>query len=149
MLKEPFAKIPYHFPGITVLVPKQCENDIVAIEKGSLVPNNIPIRTKNFTLIRYIANIVLLTKTDYDMGKMNPVKTFDPPIEIRVGYNFDDIMKSNCEIKNLKLAYWDGDQWVIISNPSHGYHILPPSTGKVAEARIWSWVGDPPLAWGK
>jgi hypothetical protein len=58
-------------------------------------------------------------------------------------------MESNCDFKQLQLAYWDGSHWVIISDPPHEYHILPPSTGQIAEARIWSWVGDPPLAWGK
>ena len=149
MRKEPLVKVPYHFPGITVLVPKQNKYDIVAIDKGYLFPNNIPIKTDYFTLIRHIANIVLLTKKDYDEGNMNPVKTFDPPIEIRVGYNFSDAMESNCDFKQLQLAYWDGSHWVIISDPPHEYQILPPSTGQIAEARIWSWVGDPPLAWGK
>jgi hypothetical protein len=149
MDKEPFVKVPYHFHGITFLVPKQYENDIVAIDKGSFLPNNIQNKTDNFTLIRHIANIVLYNKIDYDQGKMNPVKTFDPPIEIRAGYKSTDVKQSNGDINKLKLAYWDGRQWVIISDPSHEFHILPSSTGQIAEARIWSWVGDPPLAWGK
>jgi hypothetical protein len=149
MIKEPFAKVPYHFPGITVLVPRQSQNDIVAIDKGILNPDKIPVKTGNFSLIRLIGNIVFVNKSDSDLGKMNPVKTFDPPVEFRVGYNFDDVLKSRGDFRKLKLAYWDGSQWVIISDSAHEYQILPPSTGQVAEARIWSWVGDPPLGWGK
>jgi hypothetical protein len=58
-------------------------------------------------------------------------------------------MESKCDIQQLKLAFWDGSQWVILSDASHEYYILPPSTGQIAEAKIWSWTGDPPLAWGK
>ena len=148
MEKEIFVKVPYHFPGITVLVPM--ESEIVAIDGGSILPNNIQDKTENFTLIRQIANIVLLTREDYENGRIeNPVKTFSPPIEFRVGYNFYDLMESNCNINDLKLAYWNGKEWIIISDPQYDYRILPPSTGQVAEVKIWSWVGDPMLAWGK
>ena len=147
---EPIVKELYHFPGITVIVPKQTENDIVAINQGTLIPGNIPMGTDYFTPIRHITNFVLYNKTDYQKGGRTPVKKFDPPIEIRVGYNFYDIMESNCDIKQLKLAYWDGSQWKIISDdPLCEYHILPPSTGQVAEAKIWFWEGDPLVVWGK
>jgi len=150
MYKEPSEKKPYHFPGITVLVAKQGENDVIAVDKGSLVPDTIPTITKKFTLIRLIGNFVILTQADYDHGNtMNPLKSFDPPLEIRVGYNFDDAMKCRGGYRKLKLAYWDGSEWVIISDAAHEYQILPPSTGQVAEARIHSWAGDPPLGWGK
>jgi len=149
MFKEPLVKVPYHFPGISVLVSRKSGDDeIVAIDKGSLVPDHIPMITDNFRLIRYIGNIVLLRRADYEAGKIIPVQTFDPPIEFRVGYNFHDIMKSNGDHQQLKLAYWDGHEWVIFNESTHEYYILPPSTGQVAEAKIWSWVGDPMVAWG-
>ena len=149
MIIEPSDKVPYHFPGITILVPKQKEFDIVAVDKGTLIPDKIPWKTDSFTLIRLIGNIVLIKKADYDQGKVNIVKTFDPPVEIRVGYSSFDVIQSRGDPQKLKLAYWDGDRWVILNNKSHEYQILPPSTAQVAEAKIWSWAGDPPLAWGK
>jgi hypothetical protein len=142
MSKERF--VVYDFPGITVLVPKQ--SDIVAVDKGSFTPNKIQKVTKPFTMIRQIANIVFYKKADVE--KTQPVTEFEPPIEIRVGYNIYDVIKSHGDHKKLKLAYWDGSQWVIISNAEHDYRILPPSTGQVAEAKIRSWAGDPPVAWG-
>jgi hypothetical protein len=148
MLKDPLVKVPYHFPGITVLVPGQPGGELVAVNKGSLIPDHIPVVTPYFRWIRHIANIVLLRRADYEEGIMNPVQTFDPPIEFHVGYNFHDIMKSNGDYLQLKLAYWDGREWVIFNEPTHEYHILPPSTGQVAGAKIWSWVGDPMVAWG-
>lgn len=145
MIQEPLAKLEYHFPGITVLVPEQKGDQIVKVNNDPL-PDNIPDQQdqpENFKLIRYIANITLFSSTSND-----PVLTFDPPIEIRVGYTIKDIMASNCDYKQLKLAYWDGSQWVIFRELTHEYHILPPETGLVAEAKISSWVGDPPIGWG-
>ena len=149
MNKEACDKVPYHFHGLTVLVPKQRENELVVMDLGSFLPKNLQTRTENFTLIRIIANMAVFNKADFENRKMEPVKTFDPPIEIRVAYNFYDVMESNSDIRQLKLAFWDGSQWVILSDPAHEYQILPPSTAQVAEAKIWSWTGDPPLAWGR
>jgi hypothetical protein len=58
------------------------------------------------------------------------------------------LIKSNGNLESLKLAYWDGGKWEIISNQAHEYQILPDTTGMVAEVKIWHWAGDPPLAWG-
>lgn len=139
-MQKSIFKVPYHFPGITVLVPKQLE--IEAIDLRPINPGDIPDEDKfGIKVIRCIVNIVLNNRQG------EPVKTFDPPIELRVGYNFLDVMKSDCNIQKLNLAYWDGEKYVIISNREHEYQILPPSTGQVAEAKIWSWVGDPPLVW--
>ena len=136
--------VPHDYPGITVLVPEQRAVKIKVIELGPIIPGTIPeADSSGFKVIRYIVNIVLYNEQD------EPIKTFDPPIEIRVGYNITDVMQSDCDIHRLKLAYWDGDKYVIISDREHDYHILPPSTGQVAEAKIWSWVGDPPLVWGR
>lgn len=147
---EPLVKVPYYFPGMTVLVPNQTNGlELVAINKGSLFPDDI-LKTE-FTMIRFIANIILITRKDFDLHDVNhPIKKFDPAIEFRVGYNFLDVMKSDCNIDNLKLAYWDGSHWEIMNtNPIYEYQILPPDTGQVAEFKIWFWPGDPPFAWGK
>ncbi|MGB8214718.1 MAG: hypothetical protein WCE68_14260 [Anaerolineales bacterium] len=148
MSDEPLVKVPYNFPGITILVPNQNENDIVAINKGSLIPEHFPLRTGNFTMIRLIGNFVLATRAEYEHGEVNPVMDFDPPVEIRVAYNLGDVMESQGDYKKLKLAYWDGSDWVVLNETEHEYQILPPSTGQIAEAKIRTWVGDPPLAWG-
>jgi hypothetical protein len=145
-------KVAYHFPGITVIVPDQPNGiKLVAIDKGT-----IPDINKNmdgFELIRCIANIALLTEEDYKSGNLDSgfVTHFHRPIEFRVGYNFQDVMESQDDIHRLKVGYWDSNtsQWVIVSNAIHEYQILPPDTGQVAEFKIRSWSGDPPIAWGK
>ncbi|MBW6466335.1 MAG: hypothetical protein K0B06_07530 [Brevefilum sp.] len=145
-------KIPYSFPGITVFVPQQVPEigEIVAIDKKALIPKDLPKKTDNFRLIRVVANIVLYSKRDddqYDGAK--PIKKFNPPLEIRVGYTIEDVVENKGSFKKLKLAYWNGNKWVIFNNTEHEFHILPPDTGQVAEAKIKDWVGDPPIGWGR
>ncbi len=138
-----------HFPGITLLLPLQGEREIVVVDKGSL-PDNIPDQP-DFAQIRRIANIAFYYKDD--IYHKDPVTTFNPPIEVRVGYNFYDVIQSHADANQLKLAYWDINKsgWVIISDPASDfdYFMYPPDTGQVAEFKIWTWTGDPPLAWGR
>lgn len=145
-------KIPYHFPGITIFVPEQRDSkgEVVALDQSSLIPEDLPKKTENFRVIRVIANIVLYHKRDddrYDQSK--PIKKFDPPLELRVGYTTDDVVSNKGKFKELKLAFWNGNKWVMISDSEHEYDILPPNTGQVAEVKISNWAGDPPIAWGR
>jgi hypothetical protein len=140
----------FDFHGVTVLAPKQNNgNELMVVDMGSFLPKIDPTDKEDFKLIRHIANIVLFNKTDFENKRMKPLKEFDPPIKIRVGYTLFDVMECNGDIKQLKLAYWDGSRWVTISDPYHEYRILPHSTAPVAEATIWSWTADTPIAWGK
>ncbi len=149
MKERPTIKTAYHFPEVSVLVPQQLEQaEIVAVDLP--IPEDLPGFPEPHTKIRNIANIVLFHKADDNFQE--PVKDFNPPIEFRVHYKFEDVKKTdNCDINQLILAYWDDEKrkWVIISDLEHEYQILPPSTAQVAEAKIWSWNGDPTLAWGK
>lgn len=135
----------YHYTEISVLIPTQVGQkwDLVPVELP--IPENISSQQGEFTLIRPIINLEFFMENDRE----EPVISFNPPIEFRIGYRFDDVKMANCDIQQLKLVYWDGEKWVIISDTAHEYQILPPSTAQVAEVKIWSWLGDPPLAWGK
>jgi hypothetical protein len=135
-------KFPYHFPGISVIVPNSM---MIAINKGIQDPKSIRAESDGFKLIRIIGNICIFHSDDLK----NPIKKFDPPIKIRVGYNMQDVMQCEGDINQLKLAYWDGETWVVVSNPEHEYQILPFTTGQIAEFEITTWVGDPPVAWGR
>lgn len=142
----------YHFDGITVIVPKQSKikGEIVAIDQADLIPDDLPKESKGFKVIRVIGNIVLYNKKDDDVyDPQEAIQDFDPPIEIRVGYTTDDVIKNRGRFNRLKLAFWNGKKWVIISDAKHEYQILPPNTGQVAEVKIKKWAGDPPIAWGR
>jgi hypothetical protein len=150
---KPEHKVSFHFPGITVIVPQQedIKEEVVAIDLG--IPNRNEILKReqkgSYSATRFIANVVLYQRRDderYDLAK--PIKSFNPPIEIRVGYNIFDILEvGGTNQEALKLAYWDGVEWVLISDPAHEFMILPPNTGQIAEAKISHWIGDPPIAW--
>jgi len=145
--KHPYET--YDFPGITLLVPEQVGDQIMAIEKET-IDHEIPGKTPSFTVIRMIANIALVKMREYKENKKTIfVDSFKPPIKLYVGYHFIDLMRGFCKYEELKLAYWDGKEWVLLSDKLHDYLILPPSTGQVAEVTIRSWSGDPPVAWGK
>jgi hypothetical protein len=138
---------PYHFPGITIIVPEQDDGTQLFLEVKSmpdLTGKGFPDGSK---VIRQIANIALYTNRE-ERGK-EYVIDFMPPIELRVAYNFDDAMKAGCSIDGLKLAYWKDNAWVIFEDGVNcEYYILPPGTAQVAEVIIEHWPGDPPLAWG-
>ena len=141
------SKKAYHFHGITVLVPPQNSGiDIIPIDKG-INPVDWFYKTKDFKVIRPIANIALVTPPTPDNPPPPPVPPFDPPVEFRVNYNFLDVFKSGGDIDALKLAYWDGSAWIPISDSYHDYNIMPPSTGQIAEVVIREWPEDPPIAW--
>ena len=97
----------YHFPGFSIIVPGQIrrEVEIVPIEMPEGIPEDIPENTENFTLIRYIANIALFRKDDFENEDFeNPVLEFDPPIELRINYRSEDTGKADGDIHHLKLA---------------------------------------------
>ncbi len=153
MNKALLVKDSYHFPGITVLVPRQETGQVlVAINKGSLFPKgDLP---GDFHPIRKIANIALVPVEQLSQVKMVPANlrsevSFDPPIEFRVGYNFQDVLEAGGDISSLRLAYSDGTEWVPITPEENEYQILPPATGQVAEFKIITWPDDPMIAWGK
>ena len=145
---EPQRRVVYHFSGITVIVPEQVGDQIMPIDKG-LVNPKVFRNSSNFTFIRQIANIAFVKQQGYEPDSPQTYITdFTPPIELRVGYNIEDLFECATHGKTLKLAYWNGNDWVDISNDFFEYLILPPSTGQVAEVTIPAWIGDPPLAWG-
>ena len=145
-------KIAHHLPGLTVLVPRRIgqEIEIVPIDTTEMMPLSYEDRTDNFTFISEIANIALFRKDHLEQGNYEePIKEFDPPVEFRIPYGELELEHVHNDIHQLKLAYWVPDRWVIISDIFHEYQILPLSTAPIAEVKIWSWIGDPTLAWGK
>ena len=141
----------YHFPGVSIIVPQQRETEIsiVAHQLPDMDPDEYKNNPEIFTPKRIIGNFGLFTKADFDGNKFDePFKTFDFPIEFRVRYTIEDLEQFRRNIYQLKLAYWDTIEWVIVSRDEYEYKIYPASTAMFAEFKIWSWRGDPTLAWG-
>ena len=140
MIRKPIVKRVYHLPGFSALVPEIDDYIGIRVKWIETIPDNIEDQN-GFSLIRIIGNIDLVSEN----GKP---EVFDPPIEFRVPYTFYDERQAKYYSK-LKLAYWDGSQWVTISNQDYEYIIFPPSTARFAEVKFMEWPGDPTLAWGK
>jgi len=139
-------------PDLMVIVPRRIgqEIEIVPVNMPEGIVENNDKRTENFTWIRSIANFALFRKDHHEMGIYDaPIKEFDPPIELRIPYGNLELKHVHNNVSQLKLAYWARDRWVIISDIFHEYQILPPNFAPIAEVKIWSWLGDPTLAWGK
>jgi hypothetical protein len=93
-------------------VPEQLETkvEVVAIDKG--IPNRDEIirreKESRHHATRFIANIVLYERREderYDLA--DPIKSFNPPIEIRVGYKASDILEvgGNNHVSNDIILY--------------------------------------------
>jgi len=133
------------FDGITVIVPDQTgKTEPIHVEnKMDQIPD-LPKEKGKFRKIRTIANIAVIYE-----GKT--LKKFDPPIELRVVYNYGDLVKVKHNIRDLKLAYWDGEKYVVFTEVDNDYLIHKPTstTGLLAECKIHKWAGDPPIIWGR
>jgi hypothetical protein len=140
------------FPDLIVSVPRRIgqEIEIVPVDMTERETSHFAEETDNFTLIRPIANIALFRSDHLAIGNFEePVKEFDPPIEFRIKYGDLELEHVDGDVQQLKLAYWVPERWVIISDVFHEYQILPHNFARIAEVKIWSWVGDPTLAWGR
>lgn len=133
----------YNFFGMTVTVPDQNGRWVKVVEKAIPPLSSMP-GSAAFTPIRVLANVVVVDF--YDPNVI--LKHFDPPIKIEVGYQTQDLFEAARVARRLKLAYWDGDQWVVFTDADNNFSLLPPTTGAVGEVTISDWIGDPPIAWG-
>ena len=138
-------------PDLMVIVPRRIgqEIEIIPHEYRLWIPEKENRVTEDFRWIRSVATIALFRSDHLAKNKLEePVKEFDPPIEFRIKYG-DEELKQVEDIYQLKLAYWVPDRWVIISDIFHEYQIFERDFAPIAEVKIWSWLGDPTLAWGK
>jgi len=152
MRESGIIKKAHNLHALTVLVPRRIgqEFEIVPIDVPEPMVEHNDEGTMDFTWIRSVANVALFRKDHHDMKNYGePIKEFDPPIEFRIPYGDLELENVSNDISQLKLAYFSPDRWVIISDVFHEYQILPPEIARIAEVKIWSWVGDPTIAWGK
>jgi hypothetical protein len=71
----------------------------------------------------------------------------DPPVEVRVRYDTTDLNNTK---GSLRIAFWDGKQWVPFTKASHNFHLEGWDEGKGrgwAVASLTEWA-DPPIAVG-
>jgi hypothetical protein len=76
--------------------------------------------------------------------------TFDPPVEIRIGYSSYDLRMSSNGTQ-LKLAYWNGARWIPFTIKENNFRLETGGPGKgggwgIVSIASWS---DPTIAWGR
>jgi hypothetical protein len=78
------------------------------------------------------------------------VAEFEPPIELRVRYDEEDLAQAKKEGKDLWLGFWDGKEWIRFTNEKHQFELVPDRYKKLVGwgvVRISRWA-DPTKAWG-
>lgn len=70
------------------------------------------------------------------------LQKFSPPMVLRVAIT-DTARERAAETGRLRLAFWDGSEWVLFTKRKHLFR-LTPHFG-IAVIRDW---GDPAVAWG-
>ncbi len=93
-----------------------------------------------FRLGRYVMNIDLFKSNAADLN---------PPAQIWVALTAEDLARARSS-DNLKLAYWNGGQWVIFTASKHHFHVVKPDNAGEAGYAVADFMrwGDPPLAVG-
>ncbi len=142
-MQGPQGQRVYNFLGVTVTIPDQ--GKWVRVVDKAMPPLSTMPGNENFTPIRLLVNLAVV---DYD-NENTVLTAFNPPIEFDVNYTSQDLWESARIARSLKLAYWDGNSWVVFTESTNQYTLLPPATGTVANVKISTWVGDPPMSWGR
>lgn len=132
--------------GVKVTIPEQSRRvRAVTLPLGSL--GKMAGKPGGFQPDRLVVNIAL---EDEDQPGVY-LEEIDPPFELRVRYTRGDLEKAQKAGKELKLAFWDGTQWVVFTPEKHYFELQPSSQGDgggYGVVRISRW-GDPNIGWGK
>ena len=103
-------------------------------------------KDSKFVAKRLVINFGLVDEGD----EGNVLTDFDPPIEVKIRYKQKDIEAAEAAKSNLRLAYWNGEDWEYFTEKKHDFKLVPdpkPDKGGYGYVEISRW-GDPPLAWG-
>jgi hypothetical protein len=99
-------------------------------------------KPKPFNLIEVVTSLKLVDDEDKHVSK------YPQEIELRVKYTKDIKGKADGRGKKLKLAYWDGDNWICFTKKKHGFKLIEITKDEgFGIAKIKEWP-DPPIAWG-
>lgn len=100
--------------------------------------------TSGFKPIRVVANIAIEQEGNSGVYLTDLPK----PVKISIRYRAAD--QTAAAGKPLRLAFWNGAQWVRLTASKHGFSLTPdadPQQGGVGSLTLTRW-GDPPISWG-
>jgi hypothetical protein len=131
----------HHFKThqVKVKLKKQHDQRQVKVQAESVLPPT-QVEQDDFHVGRHVLNLVL---------EKDEQARIDPPAEIWVALTGEDHQRAGGREK-VKMAYWDGAQWVVFQKGKHKYRLVDvdqDGTQDYAVAEIAQW-GDPPIAVG-
>ena len=94
---------------------------------------------------RMVINFEVFDLKDPD----NYLTEFEVPIELWVRFTAEDLKRAKAAEQELRLLFWDGEQWVTMTEEKHGFKLLPEGGSEYEGfgfARLESW-GDPQVMW--
>lgn len=130
--------------GISASVPQDKASDIMVESKGlteGQVSDLMRQVSSNFHPQRILANIGLK-----DTKRGVYVKKFDQAFKLHIPYEKQDSDRAKKAGKNLKMAYWNNEDWQVLNGG--GLDVTKAPHSGVIEVEIYEWLGDPPIALG-
>lgn len=136
-----------YFRKEAVIVKFPGQARLVQVERLAL-PTDIPMKAApgGFQPFRLVINLRLVDAAQPD----SQIAVFDPPIEVRIRYTADDLVRAKEASRPLSLGFWDGTQWIRFTPEKHQFRLEPEPTldaGGWGVVSISHW-GDPTHAWG-
>lgn len=132
--------------GVVVKIPEHARR-IRAVSLPVDRLDRMPAAPGGFQPSRVVVNIAL---EDEDRpGKY--LEVIDPPFELRVRYTRGDLESAKKAGGELRLAFWDGSQWVVFTAEKHHFELQPSGNedgGGYGVVLLSRW-GDPNVSWGK
>jgi hypothetical protein len=134
----------YTFAGgeVTVTIPSSLAGRLKA---ASLDVGQVDMApASGFKPIRVVANIVIEAQDRPGVA----LTDLGGPVAFKVQYRASDLQAAGSQ--PLRLAFWDGSTWVVLTEAKHAFKLTPSADSKdggYATISISRW-GDPPLSWG-
>jgi hypothetical protein len=106
----------------------------------------MPAAPGGFQPHRVVINVAL--EDEDNPGEF--MEAIDMPFELSIRYTRGDLERAQREGGALRLAFWDGSQWVVFTPEKHSFELQPSAQGDggYGVVRISRW-GDPNVSWGK
>ncbi len=128
--------------------PQASQRALKAIALKSKTLAEVPETRGVFKPGRLIFNFGVVDENDPEVY----LEEFDPPIELRVRYEEEDVIRAEAAGKSLQLAFWNEDEkrWILFTAEKHNFRLEPdesPGTGGFGVAEISHWR-DPQVGWG-
>ena len=79
------------------------------------------------------------------------ISEFEKPLELRIRYTRADHERAEKDGKPLRMAYWDGSDWVVFTAEKHQFKRVPAADAKSGGELVVSlskWA-DPTIAVGR